>query len=152
MKLPYCRVSWLQVPTLAVIFVAITLISAPTAFAQAQTPPYQALVKLGPIPAAAQFDSTGHLDVDAATRAYLDTISPDKRADQLVTEPASEGLVGLVVDVLPIETDIDIPWKTEDCSRQHELGEVDPRLQPLETNEPAGEVAHAPGDASEEQE
>ncbi len=35
---------------------------------------------LGPIPAAAQFDSAGHLDVERATRAYLDSFSADKRA------------------------------------------------------------------------
>jgi STE24 endopeptidase len=80
MKPPFSRESCLQLLMLAFICVAIALISAPTGCAQTRTPPHQALVKLGPIPAAAQFDSTGHLDVDAATRAYLDTISPDKRA------------------------------------------------------------------------
>jgi len=54
-------------------------LTAPSAIAQAQPPAPQPLVKLGPIPAAAQFDSTGHLNVDAATRAYLDTIPADKR-------------------------------------------------------------------------
>lgn len=76
----------------------------------------------------------------------------DKRADQLVTEPASEGLMGLVVDMLPVEADIDVPWKTEDRTRQYELGEVDPGLQPVEVSEPGGEVAHAPGDTGEEKE
>ena len=38
------------------------------------------LMKLSPIPAAAQFDANGHLDVEQATRAYLDTIPADKRA------------------------------------------------------------------------
>jgi STE24 endopeptidase len=46
--------------------VTITVISEPTAFAQAQTPAYQPLVKLGPIPAAAQFDST------AASNKYFE--------------------------------------------------------------------------------
>jgi STE24 endopeptidase len=72
--------SWPRLLALALMSVAITVSSEPTAFAQAQPPPHQPLVKLGPIPAAAQFDSTGHLNVDAATRAYLDTIPPDKRA------------------------------------------------------------------------
>ena len=72
--------SWPRVLTLALICVTITAFSGPAAFAQAQTPPHRPLVKLGPIPAAAQFDSTGHLNVDAATRAYLDTVPPDKRA------------------------------------------------------------------------
>jgi STE24 endopeptidase len=35
---------------------------------------------LGPIPAAAQFDGSGHLDVERATRAYLDSFPADKRA------------------------------------------------------------------------
>ena len=38
------------------------------------------LVKLWAIPKAAQFDANGHLDVDKATRAYLDTIPADKQA------------------------------------------------------------------------
>jgi STE24 endopeptidase len=80
MKPPMFCASWPRVLTLALMCVRITAISEPTAFAQAQTPSHRPLVKLGPIPAAAQFDSTGHLNVDAATRAYLDTIPPDKRA------------------------------------------------------------------------
>jgi STE24 endopeptidase len=72
--------SWQRLIKLALMFVALSVSSGPTAFAQAQSPPHPSLVKLGPIPAAAQFDSTGHLNVDAATRAYLDTIPPDKRA------------------------------------------------------------------------
>jgi len=52
------------------------------ASAAAQQPParQQPLVKLGAIPAAAQFDAAGHLDAERATRAYLDTVPADKRA------------------------------------------------------------------------
>jgi len=34
---------------------------------------------LGPVPAEAEFDASGHLDPERATRAYLDTIPADKR-------------------------------------------------------------------------
>ena len=51
----------------------------PQASAKVEPTAQQPLVKLAPIPAAAQFDSNGHLDVDRATRAYLDTIPTDKR-------------------------------------------------------------------------
>ncbi|AXC12171.1 Peptidase, M48 family [Acidisarcina polymorpha] len=69
-----------RILTFALMSLAMTVISAPTALAQAKISPDRTLIKLGPIPAAAQFDSTGHLDVDAATRAYLDTVPADKRA------------------------------------------------------------------------
>jgi STE24 endopeptidase len=60
---------------LAIAFLAVSL----SAFGQGQVATPQPLVKLGPIPAAAQFDSSGHLDVEKATRAYLDTIPKDKQ-------------------------------------------------------------------------
>ena len=50
------------------------------AYCQSKDTPLQPLVKLGPIPAGAQFDATGHLDAEKATRAYLDTIPADKKA------------------------------------------------------------------------
>ena len=34
---------------------------------------------LGAVPTAAQIDGSGHLDAEAATRAYLDTVPADKR-------------------------------------------------------------------------
>ena len=53
------------------------------AFAHAATPPPAAQTSvrpaLGIIPADAQFDTAGHLNPDAATRAYLDTVPADKR-------------------------------------------------------------------------
>ncbi len=42
--------------------------------------PADGLTSMPPIPAGAQFDSTGHLDVQQATRAYLDEIPADKKA------------------------------------------------------------------------
>ncbi len=38
------------------------------------------LKTMAPVPAGAQFDSGGHLDVQGATRAYLDEIAADKKA------------------------------------------------------------------------
>lgn len=73
-----CRSSWLAV---VLVWVAVAVVMA-QASAVAQQPPasQQPLVKLGPIPAAAQFDANGHLDAERATRAYLDTVPADKRA------------------------------------------------------------------------
>ena len=42
--------------------------------------PADGLTPTPPIPSGAQFDSSGHLDVQQATRAYLDQISADKKA------------------------------------------------------------------------
>ena len=42
--------------------------------------PADGLTSMPPVPAGAQFDSTGHLDVQQATRAYLDEIPADKKA------------------------------------------------------------------------
>ncbi len=46
----------------------------------------------------------------------------NKRTDQLVTKPRSESLVGLVVDVIPVEANIYAPWETEDriCKNRFE--------------------------------
>jgi STE24 endopeptidase len=62
-----------------VVSLAGTL-TATTAVAQAPATASQPLVRMAPVPAGAQFDAAGHLDVDKATRAYLDTIPADKRA------------------------------------------------------------------------
>jgi STE24 endopeptidase len=70
---------WPQSLAALLICCVIAACAGQSLLAQATTPPPQPLVKLGPIPAAAQFDAAGHLNVDAATRAYLDTIPADKR-------------------------------------------------------------------------
>ena len=63
-----------------VLVFAVIVLAGAVGKAQAPAIAQQALVKLGPIPAGAQFDASGHLDVDRATRAYLNTITADKRA------------------------------------------------------------------------
>ena len=77
MKRPSSSARWPGVLTLTLLCCALTFLGKPAALAQTPAPP--PLVKLGPIPAAAQFRSGEHLDVEAATRAYLDTIPQDKR-------------------------------------------------------------------------
>jgi STE24 endopeptidase len=77
MKASIFRASWVRVLAVAVLGCGM---AGSAAVGQTQSAaPQQPLVKLGPIPAAAQFDSSGHLNVEAATRAYLDTIPADKR-------------------------------------------------------------------------
>ncbi len=65
------------------LFVLLAGLTA-TAFAAEPKPVPTAEVlphpALGPIPAAAQFDATGHLNPELATQAYLDTFAPEKRA------------------------------------------------------------------------
>jgi STE24 endopeptidase len=68
---------------LATLFLVTLVCGSVSANGQARDasppPPLSPLVKLGAIPAGAQFDATGHLDAEKATRAYLDTIPADKR-------------------------------------------------------------------------
>jgi STE24 endopeptidase len=63
----------------SLLLIAIVL-GAPSAYCQPQSASPPPLIKLGPIPAGAQFDAAGHLDAEKATRAYLDTIPSDKRS------------------------------------------------------------------------
>ena len=76
MKSPLLSARWPRSAAIALLCVVLSGVSGPSACGQTQPPSpqppaAQPLVKLGPIPAAAQFDSSGHLNVDAATRAYL---------------------------------------------------------------------------------
>ena len=57
----------------------LLLAGATPLFAQAKAAAIIPHPPLGTIPAAAQFDASGHLDPEAATRAYLDTVPADKR-------------------------------------------------------------------------
>ena len=75
--------SRLATAVIAVMIVAVSFAWPVRAMAQPASPaPVELgkLVKLGPVPAGAQFDANGHLDAEKATRAYLDTIPADKRA------------------------------------------------------------------------
>ncbi|HEY0784467.1 MAG TPA: M48 family metallopeptidase [Acidobacteriaceae bacterium] len=63
---------------LTALFLAHAAVAAPATPAYAATPFVRPA--LAAIPAAAGFDSSGHLDPEAATRAYLDLVPADKRA------------------------------------------------------------------------
>ncbi len=65
--------------TALLLLIALALAAAPSAFAYApaaQPLPHPALA---PIPAAAQFDASGHLDPERATQGYLNTLPLEKR-------------------------------------------------------------------------
>jgi STE24 endopeptidase len=64
----------------ALLLAAACFFSAGSAHAAASPAATFVRPALGPIPAGAQFDSAGHLDVNTATRAYLDLVPADKRA------------------------------------------------------------------------
>jgi len=83
MTVARCQISAISIPRvvalvcLLIVTVVFGTVNASCQSKDASLPP---LVKLGPIPAGAQFDASGHLDAEKATRAYLDTIPADKRA------------------------------------------------------------------------
>ena len=67
---------------LTLAFVAAVVLTLPTRLAaEAKPAPVFAHPELAPIPAAAKFDANGHLDPEAATQAYINTLSAEKRRD-----------------------------------------------------------------------
>jgi STE24 endopeptidase len=80
MTIARCQIASARILALVSLLIFAVAFGAARAEGQSNAAPPPPLVKLGPIPAGAQFDASGHLDADKATRAYLDTIPPEKAA------------------------------------------------------------------------